>query len=543
MAHSVQVTHWRAAAAAMWRDRRSRWLLGLCLLWHLVVGAAFHLSPDEAHYALYASRLAWSYYDHPPLVGWVQLPAVWAGAHDLGLRVMPLLCWVLSAVGLVSLTQAWSDPAAAQARPHQVDRLSGAAWMVLILWALAPLPQLLGLALVPDTLLMPLVCVLMGLVWRLSHAEAGKNTRVWCLLGLVLGLAGLAKYTAVLLGLGALAALSWAHGLAMWRSRGPWLALALALAAQTPVLAWNAAHDWGSFAYQFGHASGGGSWRAWRPPAYALAQLGVYGVLPLMGLLVACVNLPNSQQAEAAAGARRHVSVGILSMCFGLPTLLLCIVLSGRAATLPHWTAPAWVALLPFAAMGCNALWLRRRAAVTAAGALQLLLMLAMSGLLLFGGVGRETGAQATSPPGVKAGKAPTNPVADLYGWDDAARQAAALARAHGVSTLAVMNWSLASRIAWYARPLPVKVVDRHRGQFDLWFGALKPGDDVVLIDWSLMTRAPPEGPGQFSSCRLLGQQEVRHLGGQLAHFSFLLCRGWQGQPATATQVLRGQER
>ena len=39
------------------------------LLLHLVLALGFHLSPDEAHYAMYAAHPDWSYYDHPPLVG------------------------------------------------------------------------------------------------------------------------------------------------------------------------------------------------------------------------------------------------------------------------------------------------------------------------------------------------------------------------------------------------------------------------------------------------------------------------------------------
>jgi len=43
---------------------------------HLVMGFSTELSVDEAHYALYANHLAWSYFDHPPLVGWIQWPLV-----------------------------------------------------------------------------------------------------------------------------------------------------------------------------------------------------------------------------------------------------------------------------------------------------------------------------------------------------------------------------------------------------------------------------------------------------------------------------------
>ena len=102
-------------------------------------------------------------------------------------------------------------------------------------------------------------------------------------------------------------------------------------------------------------------------------------------------------------------------------------------------------------------------------------------------------------------------------------------AQSKGVKTLAVMNWTLANRIAWYARPMPVKVVFRHFDQFDLWFGTLRPGESVLLLDWSLMSFAPPVGPRQFEHCELIDQLPAMRLGRQIAHFNYLLCRNWQG--------------
>ena len=55
------------------------WLLTACLV-HALLGALVGLSVDEAHYALYAAHLDWSYFDHPPLVGWLQWPLVALGA-------------------------------------------------------------------------------------------------------------------------------------------------------------------------------------------------------------------------------------------------------------------------------------------------------------------------------------------------------------------------------------------------------------------------------------------------------------------------------
>ena len=44
-------------------------VLGLSVIIHLIFGFLLDFSVDEAHYALYAEHLDWSYFDHPPLVG------------------------------------------------------------------------------------------------------------------------------------------------------------------------------------------------------------------------------------------------------------------------------------------------------------------------------------------------------------------------------------------------------------------------------------------------------------------------------------------
>ena len=157
-----------------------------------------------------------------------------------------------------------------------------------------------------------------------------------------------------------------------------------------------------------------------------------------------------------------------------------------------------------------------------------MLCCLALGGLILSAGVGKELDRAAVSLPGEKIAKSKPNPFADLIGWDLAAKKGIELAAHNHVQTLAVMNWTLASRIAWYARPMPVKVIQSHHDQFDLWFGPMQPGDEVVWIDWSLMTFDAPVGLHQFESCDLLEQMPVTHMGRQIAHFNFLKCKKWQ---------------
>ncbi|MDH5708302.1 MAG: hypothetical protein OEY75_04255, partial [Hylemonella sp.] len=100
-----------------------------------------------------------------------------------------------------------------------------------------------------------------------------------------------------------------------------------------------------------------------------------------------------------------------------------------------------------------------------------------------------------------------------------------------GVARLAVQNWTLASRLAWYARPQPVHVLDPGFDQFSLWSGDLPIGADALLMDWTQMAYQLPVGSGMFESCAPLDSFTVQRLGRPVSGFVFYLCRDWGGQP------------
>lgn len=542
------------ALRAVWQDRLCRSLLISGVSLHLLLAFSFHLSPDETHYALYSVNPAWSYFDHPPLVGWLQWPMAHlplVGPSDVAMRVLPMVCWLLAAWLLPAFTFVLYGTTMAPA-----SRDAPLLRSALLVWFLAPMAHLLGLALVPDTLLMPMVLVVMLLTWRLCDPARVHQWQRWVLLGLALGLAGLTKYTAIFIGLGAALALLLAHGGRVLVLPGAWLGVAVAGLMITPVIAWNATHEWISLAYQSGHAAGSQEWLARRVVVYTLVQVLGYGALLVAGW-VGCVlmrrsigaatentaqnrtqtSAQSSLAAPAFTRAPGTLSPWVLCVCFGAPPLLLLVYLSGRGSTLPHWSVSAWLALTPAAAAGCLALWQRRGAAakrwLTGLGVFQALCLTGLLMLMLTSGVQREEGDAAKSLPGKVPASSAFNPFTDLYGWDAAAVRARNLAEKHGRPTLAVMNWTLASRIAWYAKA-PTKVVQRHLDQFGLWWGVLQPGENALVVDWSQMSFLPPVGPNEFERCDLIEQRAVMRIGRQVAHFNFLLCKNWQGPKETA---------
>lgn len=491
---------------------RTAWKLRVLLLlvcvMHFGLGALVGLSVDEAHYALYAVHPALSYFDHPPLVGWVQWPLVALAVPTAILRLIPELLWLGTAVLVYRLAN--------RLQRANANGESDAGWWAVLALALAPLLHVLGIGLLPDTLLMFFTAALMGLTLDLMDADTVQRPAPWLALGVVLGLAGLSKYTAILAAVAAGACLWMAHGWRVVLNRWLWLAMLVALILVMPVAVWNYQNHWISFTYQVQHGSGGG-WQAVHLLRFVLLQLMVYGPLMLWGW----------------AGVRHSGNAlqRSLLLFFFLPFAVFA-AMSGGGTSLPHWTAPSWVALAPFAGIGlAHAVHRGRHLTILASIAVQALACVGLLGLMLTAGVPFVSSAQGQGNTA-----APSNPLADLYGWEQAGQHARELAAQHELGSVAVQNWTLASRLGWYARPMPVYVLEDRFDQFDLWAGDLSAGGSTLLVDWSQLAYAVPLGEHGFANCTLLDSQNVSRLGTPIATFTFYACRNWSGHPRPRLQ-------
>jgi 4-amino-4-deoxy-L-arabinose transferase-like glycosyltransferase len=508
---SDTMTHTSPFAPRVQLQRADWVVLSVCVFIHGWIAAATNLSVDEAHYALYGALPDWSYFDHPPLVGWLQWPFahldLQLGGSDFVMRITAMSSWVLSAWLLMRLTQTLF--------PVVIEKRVWGIRADLLLYALSILPHLLGLAWVPDTALTVIACALALLCWRIIQSpRIAWGTGV--ALGLWLGLAGLTKYTAVLLAVGVL----WVFLLnrtITWRNLPPLiLSVVMALLCITPVLYWNMQHDWISFAYQLHHAQGDNSWHGLFATRYALVLWLCSGLIFPWALWVGVRQYFLVQQASDTSNQSQAI---VFLFALALPSVSLLAWASGHGNALPHWSVPALTLLIPVASIGLihiSTTWIKLSRALIH---LQLLIVVGFMLLLLIGDWQGASSASKTKS---------SNPFADLYGWQDAARMASTLATEHNTHTLAVMNWTLASRLAWYARPLPVKVLDARVDQFDLWFGQMQTGENAIVLNWSEMPQTLPTQTGQFAQCQPVAQLPVWHWGRQLSTFDFYLCTNWQ---------------
>ena len=217
-------------------------LFGLTALRLLVAGAA-PLSPDEAYYWVWSRALQPGYLDHPPMVAlWIRLGTALAGQGAFGIRLLGPLS---AALGSVLLVQAGND-----LFPARKPGLVAAVLLNTTLLMAAG-----SVTMTPDT---PLLFFWTATLWALARLIATGRPAWWLAVGVFAGAALDSKYTAALLGVGiALWLVAVPEGRRWLRTIWPWAGGVLAGLCFAPVLWWNAAHGWASFAKQGGRT---GDW-------------------------------------------------------------------------------------------------------------------------------------------------------------------------------------------------------------------------------------------------------------------------------------------
>lgn len=361
-------------------------LLAATTVFRLLYIQWVELAPDEAYYFTWSRNLQWGYYDHPPMVGFLILVfTTLAGKSEFGVRIG----WVLMTAVLSCLL-------------YVLGRLmfhsERTGFYSALLFNLSLLGSAGAIIVTPDG---P-----QALFWALSvlfvhQAVSGRGVSWWYLTGIALGLGLLSKYTMILLAPCILLFLlsspedrNW-----LWRKE-PYLALLLGLAIFSPVILWNAQHDWLSFRFQLTHGLEVKRQVGLRYfGEYWAGQAGLVSPLLFLTILWA-------MGKAAFQGFRRRQKHLLLLFWTSAPVLLFFAYTSLRSKVEANWPALAYFSAL--VAMAGLALeewgrWGRgKRTFVWAAGLIG----------LLFTVLAHIQPIQAIIP--IKANRDPTS---QLHGW------------------------------------------------------------------------------------------------------------------------------
>lgn len=308
---------------------RVLWLIALTALVRLAVAASLGLSVDESYTVAIGRHLALSYFDHPPLHVWlVGLTARLSGSERPLVLRLPDICLFAGSTWLMF-------------RLTALAYSERAGFWAALAFNLAPLFTLNAAGgILPDgPLVLFALCAVLCFLRALPEAGAPppRAALAWMLAaGCAAGLALLSKYTA-LFTVASLALYLFSCRPRLLTTLGPWLAALEVLILLTPVLVWNAAHDWASFAFQGARA---------RPAAFSVGR----ALLEFAGQLLYV--LPWTALALLGALWRalrrgRGDPVAWLFACLaGLPIGVFTL-LGLWAVALPHWAAVGWLFAFP----------------------------------------------------------------------------------------------------------------------------------------------------------------------------------------------------
>lgn len=367
----------------------------------LMAASCLGLGNDEAYHFLYAVHPDLSYYDHPPMLAWIET---------------------------IGLTLSGSPFSALALRSGFIVLFAGSTWLMWRIsgrwygsWAgfyaalALNLTGYYGLAAstfaLPDG---PLLFFWLLTIDRLSLAlEQPDRTWPWAWVGLAWGCAMLSKYHAVFLPAGTFLLLVLHKPLRRVLTKpGPYLAIGLGFLVFSPVIVWNAEHGWVSFLFQGGRAVGG---LTPRPDYLATALLAQVAYLfPWIWLPIVVLLVRGVWDWPRLDGVNERLGV-----CLAVVPVGIFTAVAGFRPVLPHWGLIGLVSLFP----AVGRFWRQRaierpetmRKSLLAGGAfslalLGLTLLEHRTGFLQRGGEGKWGVLEAR-----------TDPTADLYGWDKVA--------------------------------------------------------------------------------------------------------------------------
>ena len=304
----------------------------------LSIAYLIDLTPQEAYYWNYAIHPALSYFDHPPMVAWVIRAGCFAfGKSELGVRFGGYALTLLSTGLLYLLGRFWFNQRAG-------------LWAA-FLFQIVPLFFVYGILITPDV---PLVFFWLLSIYCVSIAVRKNRPGLWYFAGAALGCALLSKYSAAFLLPSTLLFLlvDKRYRGDLWKKE-PYLAMILALLIFSPVIIWNAEHNWASFTFQVSdRLSQETKFPLRRFYEFVLIQLGVTSPT----LLTALFFIP---AIPLSLGTKERRDKWRFALLFSAPLLAFLLLYSMRSAVKPNWPLPGYLSLLVAAYPGYRYLRLR----------------------------------------------------------------------------------------------------------------------------------------------------------------------------------------
>lgn len=306
------------------------WLIAVSTFFRLILAAFIELGNDEVYYWTYALYPDWSHFDHPPMVG------IFIQIFSLNLLIDDEVFIRLSSVVFAAINTWLFFQLGKQIK----NELSG--WYAALLYTASIYTSLIaGVFILPDT---PQVFFWLAGIYLMIDLLPDKDLvpsskRKMLLLGLVIGLGILSKYTSVFLWLGAGLYILFFNRLWL-KTYQVYLSVLISVLLLFPVLFWNMQNDFISFTFQGERANIFNSAIRFDLLGTEIGGQFIYNnpfVFILVWIAVFKAFFKNNfiERQKLA-----------LLLFLSLPLLITFLFLALFRQTLPHWTGPAYLSLM-----------------------------------------------------------------------------------------------------------------------------------------------------------------------------------------------------
>ncbi|MDR3307150.1 MAG: glycosyltransferase family 39 protein [Endomicrobium sp.] len=296
----------------------------------LIIGK-IGLTVDEAHYWVYSKFLDFSYFDHPPLIGYIiKASTLVFGNNEFAVRFPTVLIFFFATwIFFICAKKLYNERT---------------AFFGILLLNVLPVFSFLGSVIaVPDSPL-ALFWLLSLLIFAAIIETSNKN--YWYLLGITIGFAMLSKYNGVLIPFSVFLFLLFSPKHRFWfKKKEPYFGLILSAVIFSPVIIWNIENSWASFGFQLNHGFGSSL------PKFSLTLFGrsVGAQAGYASPLLFLIFIASAFLCVKETYKKKDRTALIVS-CFSLPVLVLFNAIATFNEILPHWPATGYLVLAIYVA-------------------------------------------------------------------------------------------------------------------------------------------------------------------------------------------------
>ena len=426
--------------------------LSLFRLYYIQYGP-LDLSPDEAHYWEWSRRLDLSYYSKGPVIAYlIHSGTLLFGASVLGIRSMAVIFSALSSVLMYFLGKRFYD-----------ERVGLSSAIIL---QIVPLFSAFGVLFTIDS---PFIFFWILSLFLFSEAVDRRpvsdirtsNVRpriYWLLTGISVGLGMLTKYTMAFFYICALLFLLFSkEHRRLLLTGGPYMSFVISLLVFSPVIIWNAGHDWVTLRHTAGQAHVAEGLRISVSSFLQFFGSQLFVITPLLFVLMA-ISLRKLRKEPA----------GSFLYWFSVPVIIFFLLKSIQAKVQANWAMPGYLTgIIAFSALYMRNLSSARksRKALIAATILMALFITSVAYYSSILNLPKEL-----------------DPTTRLKGWQALGGEVTALYKQMPPDKPVFLfsdSYQVSSELAFYVKGHPVTYcvnLGRRMNQYDFW-----PGFDGLL--------------------------------------------------------------